>query len=248
MFTPAERDELRAALIASARADERITGAALTGSASIGNEDRWSDIDLAFGFAAGTDTGAAIADWTAVMYGRHDAISHLDVIRGAVTYRVFLLASTLQVDLAFAPAADFGAVAPTFRLLFGTAVQRTPHAPPAAAELIGLAWLYGLHARSSIARGRGWQAEYMISGVRDYVLALACLRHGVPAVEGRGLHLLPPEVTGPLAGALVRSVDAGELTRAFGAATGALIAEISHVDAELAKRLAGPLRELAGLP
>jgi hypothetical protein len=248
MFTPAERDELRAALIAAARADERITGAALTGSASIGNEDRWSDIDLAFGFAAGTDIGAAIAEWTAVMYSDHGAVGQVDVIRGAVTYRVFLLASTLQVDLAFAPAADFGAVAPTFRLLFGTAVQRTPHPPPAAAELIGLAWLYGLHARSSIARGRGWQAEYMISGVRDYVLALACLRHGVPAVEGRGLHLLPTDVTGPLAASLVRSLDGDELTRAFGVATEALIAEIGHADAELAGRLAAPLRELAGLP
>jgi hypothetical protein len=248
MFTPAGRDELRAALIAAARADERITGAALTGSASIGNEDRWSDIDLAFGFAAGTDIGAAIAEWTAVMYSDHGAVGQVDVIRGAVTYRVFLLASTLQVDLAFAPAADFGAVAPTFRLLFGTAVQRTPHPPPAAAELIGLAWLYGLHARSSIARGRGWQAEYMISGVRDYVLALACLRHGVPAVEGRGLHLLPTDVTGPLAASLVRSLDGDELTRAFGVATEALIAEIGHADAELAGRLAAPLRELAGLP
>jgi hypothetical protein len=248
MFTPAGRDELRAALIAASRADERITGAALTGSASVGNEDRWSDIDLAFGFAAGTDIGAAIAEWTAVMYSDHGAVGQVDVIRGAVTYRVFLLASTLQVDLAFAPAADFGAVAPTFRLLFGTAVQRTPHPPPAAAELIGLAWLYGLHARSSIARGRGWQAEYMISGVRDYVLALACLRHGVPAVEGRGLHLLPTDVTGPLAASLVRSLDGDELTRAFGVATEALIAEIGHADAELAGRLAAPLRELAGLP
>ena len=247
MFTVAERDELRAALVAAARADERITGAALTGSAAVGNEDRWSDIDLAFGFAAGTDLGAAIADWTAVMYSDHGAVGQVDIISGAVTYRVFLLASTLQVDLAFAPAADFGAVAPTFRLLFGTAAQRTPHPPPDAIELIGLAWLYGLHARSSIARGRGGQAEYMISGVRDHVLALACLRHGVPAVQGRGLHLLPAQVTGPLAGALVRSLDAGELSRAFGVVTQALLIEISHVDAELAKRLAGPLRELAGL-
>jgi hypothetical protein len=247
MFTETERDELRAALVAAARADERITGAALTGSASVGNEDRWSDIDLAFGFAAGTDLGAAIADWTAVMYSDHGAVGQVDIISGAVTYRVFLLASTLQVDLAFAPAADFGAVAPTFRLLFGTAVQRAQSAPPDAVELIGLAWLYGLHARSSIARGRGGQAEYMISGVRDYVLALACLRHGVPAVQGRGLHLLPADVTGPLAGALVRSLDAAELSRAFGVATEALVMEISHVDAELAKRLYGPLRELAGL-
>jgi hypothetical protein len=244
MFTETERDKLRAALVAAARADERITGAALTGSASVGNEDRWSDIDLAFGFAAGTDLGAAIADWTAVMYSDHGAVGQVDIISGAVTYRVFLLASTLQVDLAFAPAADFGAVAPTFRLLFGTAVQRPQSAPPAATELIGLAWLYGLHARSSIARGRGGQAEYMISGVRDHVLALACLRHGVPAVQGRGLHLLPADVTEPLAGALVRSVDAAELTRAFGVITEALVIEIRYVDAALAGRLAGPLREL----
>jgi len=53
MFTPQERTRLRDALVARARADERITGAALTGSASRDAEDRWSDIDLALGVAAG---------------------------------------------------------------------------------------------------------------------------------------------------------------------------------------------------
>jgi hypothetical protein len=245
MFTVAERDGLRAALISAARADERITGVALTGSASLNAEDRWSDIDLAFGFAAGTDLGEAIAGWTAVMYADHGAVHHLDVIRGATTYRVFLLASTLQVDLAFAPEAEFGAIAPTFRLLSGKAVPRVLAAPPDAAELIGLAWLYGLHARSSIARGRLWQAEYMISGVRDRVLALACLRHGRPAVEGRGIDRLPPEVTGPLAGALVRTLEGAELARAFLVATEALLTEIGEVDAALAGHLASTLRELA---
>jgi hypothetical protein len=98
----------------------------------------------------------------------------MDVLSGATVYRVFVLASTLQVDIAFAPEAEFGAIAPTFRLIFGTAVDRAPAPAPGAAELIGLGWLYALHARSSIARGRAWQAEYMISGVRDHVLALAC--------------------------------------------------------------------------
>ena len=50
VFTPEERTRLRDALVARARADERITGAALTGSASRGAEDRWSDIDLALGW------------------------------------------------------------------------------------------------------------------------------------------------------------------------------------------------------
>src|SRR5262249_2399948 len=65
--------------------------------------------------------------------------------------------------------------------------------PLATAEgLIGMGWLYALHARSSIERGRAWQAEDMISGLRDQVLAPACLRPGVPAVGGRRLDRLPP--------------------------------------------------------
>jgi predicted nucleotidyltransferase len=257
VFTPGERTRLRDALVARARADERITGAALTGSASRDAEDRWSDIDLALGVAAGADLGPVMADWTGVLYREHGALDHLDVVSGAVVYRVFLLASTLQVDIAFAPEDEFGPTAPTFRLLFGRAGERvgaaTGRAAGAAgaaagraAELIGMAWLYALHARSSLARGRVWQAEYMISGVRDHALALACVRHGVPAVQGRGMDQLPAEVTAGFAAALVRSVDGAELERAFRAVTESLLVEIGLADAGLAGRLTGVLRELTG--
>jgi hypothetical protein len=93
--------------------------------------------------------------------------------------------------------------------------------------------------------GRVWQAEYMISGVRDHVLALACLRHGGPAAQGRGMDCLPPAATPAVAGALVRSLDISELARAFRVATEALLAEAGQVDAGLADRLAATLRELA---
>ena len=247
MFTAAERDRLREELVAAARADGRITGAAVTGSAALGREDRWSDIDLALCVAADADLGPVVDDWTDLMYRRHAAVHHLDVTHGGTLFRVFLLASTLQVDLAFWPAAEFGAIGPAFRLLFGTANERPPAPAPGATELIGMAWLYALHARSSIARGRVWQAEYMISNMRDHVLALACLRRGVPAVQGRGMDDLPPEITAVLAPALVRSLDAAELRRAFAVAIGALLDEVRLVDAELADRLTGPLEELAGV-
>jgi predicted nucleotidyltransferase len=71
MFTPEERDRLRAALVSVAQADARITGAALTGSAALGAEDRWSDIDLALGLAADADLSHVIADWTELMYQEH---------------------------------------------------------------------------------------------------------------------------------------------------------------------------------
>jgi hypothetical protein len=247
MFTAGEREQLHAELIAEARADARISAAATTGSAALGRADRWSDIDLALAVAPDADFGQVMAGWTGCMYAGAGAVDHLDVPVGARVYRVFLLASTLQVDVAFCPEAEFGATAPTFRLLFGTARDDLPASqPPAAAGLTGMGWLYALHARASIERGRVWQAEYMISGIRDHVLALACLRHGVPAHQGRGMDSLPPEVTAPLAGLLVRSLDVPELRRAFAAAVDALLAEASRADPLTAGRLAGPLRELAG--
>ncbi len=247
VFTPNDRGWLRDALIAAARSDGRISGAALTGSASLGAEDRWSDIDLALGVAPEAEIAVVIADWTAMMYRDHQAVHHADVVSGATTYRVFLLASTLQVDIAFAPATEFGPIAPTFRLLFGTAADKPLPPLPTASALIGMGWLYALHARSSIARGRVWQAEYMISGIRDHVLALACLRHGASPYQGRGMDQLPPEATAAVAGALVRSLDARELRRALGVVIDALLAEINGADPALAARLAGTLRELAML-
>ena len=247
MFTPHDRDRLRAALIDDARRDVRITGAAITGSAAAGLEDGWSDIDLYFGVADPADLPGALAAWTARMYDQYGAVHHVDVLSGATVYRVFLLRNTLQVDLAFAPGAEFGARAPTFQLLFGVPHSRPYPAPPAAEHLVGTAWLYALHVRSCIARGQLWRAEYMVGRVRDHVLMLACLRHGLPTAEGRGIDRLPVDITAPLEEALVRRVTAADLARAFRAATNGLLAEIRYADGALARRLDSVLAELAGL-
>ena len=245
MYTVAERSALRDALIAAARTDPRVAGAALTGSAAVHAEDEWSDVDLLL--SVGPHQEAVLADWTSLLYGEHGAVHHTDVWSGATVYRVFLLKSTLQVDIAFAPTGEFGAKAPTFQLLFGEASDQPVWSAPAAHDLVGMGWLYALHARSSIARGKAWQAEYMISGVRDHVLMLACLRHGVPHSQGRGLHLLPAATTAGVEATLVRSLEHAELQRAFRASVDVLVREIGYVDSELAVRLAGPLRELAAV-
>ena len=246
MFSAGDRERLRDALVAVAHADSRISAAALTGSVALGREDRWSDIDLALCVSADADRAQVIADWTDGMYGEHAAVHHVDVYRGKTLFRVFLLLSTLQVDISFWLPAEFGAFGPSFRLLFGTAAKPATAAVPTPAELIGMGWLYALHARSSIARGRVWQAEYMISAARDQVLALACRRHGVPAVHGRGMDSLPRDVTVPIERGLVESLEIAELKRAFAAVIEALLVETKRSDPGLADRLAEPLRELAG--
>lgn len=243
MFTTGDRESLREALIDAAHGDNRIVAAALTGSRALGQEDEWSDIDLAFALRRDADRSDVIDDWTARMY-QHGAVHHVDVIRGPAIYRVFLLANTLQVDLAFWPQSEFGAIAPSFRLLFGSA-NNPPSAPSSSfEELVGLAWLYALHARSSIARGRGWQAEYMISGMRDYVLALACLRHGLPTVYARGADRLPAAILNAFNATLVRSLDERELRRAFAAACERLLTEVNAIDIKLGNSLAPPMNEL----
>jgi hypothetical protein len=243
VWTPEERERLRAELLAVARADRRIVAGALTGSASMGLEDRWSDVDLAFGVADASEVQPALAAWTALMYERHRALHHVDMPVGPTVYRVFLLENGLQVDLAFTPASDFGARGPAFRLLFGTAAERTT-LPPSAEHVIGMAWLHGLHARTSIVRGKLWQAEYMVSAVRDHVLALASLRHGLPSAYGRGADRLPAAVTAPLADGLVRSLAAEELARALAVVMRALIGEIGATSSDLLARLEGVLAEV----
>lgn len=248
MFTPEDRARLRSGLLEFARSDGRIAGAAVTGSAADSREDKWSDVDLAFGVAATADLPTVLADWTAHMYDRHHALHHVDVIAGAWTYRVFFLANTLQVDLAFVCETEFRALAPTFRLIFGKANEPRHPSTPQAGAIVGMAWLYALHARSSLARRRLWQAEYMISGVRDNALALACIRHGLPAAQGRGTDLLPAGVAAPFEDSLVRQIDTAELSRAFKAAIRGLLCEIKSTDAELATRVEAALTRLTEVP
>jgi hypothetical protein len=244
MFTSEERDRLRSDLLEYAAKDQRISGAAITGSAAAAREDRWSDVDLAFGVSDATELPNVLSDWTEHMHQQHLALHHFDVKSGAWTYRVFLLPSTLQVDLAFVSAAEFRALGPTFRLMFGVASKSRHAPPPSPGDIIGLAWLYALHARSCIARRNLWQAEYMISGIRDNALALACLRHGLPAVHGRGMDLLPIEVLAQFEGSFVRQLGIAELAQAFRVVIHGLLCEIRCVDEELARRLQAALIDL----
>jgi hypothetical protein len=248
MFTPEERAQVRFDLLEYAARDCRISGVAITGSGATKQEDQWSDIDLAFGVVDAAELPNVLSDWTARMYDQHLALHHLDVKSGAWIYRVFLLTSTLQVDLAFVSDTEFRALAPTFRLISGRANEPRHASPPLPLDLIGLAWLYALHARSSIGRQKLWQAEYMISGMRDHALALACIRHGLPAAHGRGIDQLPSAVTAPLESSLVRQLDVVELLRAFRVVTDGLLNEIRSADSELAGRLQNALRHLTEIP
>ena len=226
MFTPNHRAALRAELLEQAKADPRITAAAITGSAATGAEDEWSDIDLAFAHA--TPLEPVLNDWTEKMYSHHAALHHTDLPFGPWLYRVFLLKNTLQVDLAFVPANEFRPLSPTFQLQFGQANEPAAQPAPQAEPLIGMAWLYALHVRSAIARNKPWQAEHMLTGMRNQLLALLCLRHSLPTAHGKGIDQLPTKIKSYLEPTLPTSLTKTELTRAFRATTEALCCEVDE--------------------
>ena len=244
MFTAEERDRVREQLLARAEADSAVTGAAFTGSHATGDGDRWSDIDLVL--AVRGELTPVLNGWTRWLYRGLSARHHWDLPAGRSVVRVFLLPGWLEVDLTFAPQADFGPRGPQWHTIFGRPQPGEPFPALDRDTLTGLAWHHALHARISIERGRWWQAEHWISAMRDHAITLACLRLGYPAHYAKGAHLLPDELTAPLAATLVRSVGGPELRRALAATIDVVTAELERTDPALAARLRPMLAELAG--
>ncbi len=242
MFTVDYRDGVQRKLLEMAQADPRIVAAAAVGGSAEGDQDRWSDLDLTFG-VAGDPVEPVLLDWTRRVRDEFDAVTLFDLSRGASIYRVFLLPGSLQVDLSFTPAHEFGALGPRFKLLFGRAVQRDQPAPVSARHDFGLAAHHAVRARFCIERGRCWQAEYWTSQLRDHALTLATLRFGLDPNHGRGFDGLPRDIRELAQHALVRTLDREELSRALRAATQLLLHEARGVHEDEVK-ITGLLRDL----
>jgi hypothetical protein len=243
VFTAADRDRLRERVIQLATSDSRVSAGAIVGSLANDDGDRWSDLDLTFGVVDGVPIRSVLEDWTSQLDREFGTVPLFDLPFAATLYRVFLLPGCLQFDLSFTPAAEFAALGPKFKLLFGRATDKPQVGPPAPEELFGYAVHHLVRARFCIERGRCWQAEYWISAGRDYALALACRRRGLPAAHGRGYDDLAPEVRDRFRTALVTSLQPAELLRALTATVEQLLKESGDIG-ELAVRLEPRLRML----
>jgi hypothetical protein len=246
MFTVEQRDALRDRLLRLAAEDERIVAGAAVGSLALGGGDRFSDLDLTFAVADHVPVADVLDDWKRRLIDELDAVHLADLARGPTTYRVFLLPGALQFDLSMTPAARFRPAGPRFRLLFGVTVAGESEGPaPAVAEdLFGWGVIYALHARACIERGRVWQAEHYVGAVRDHAISLACLRHGLPAVQARGYDDLPAETLAQFADTHVGAVEPGALRTALAASMLALMREGAEASLPHANIVAQRLADL----
>ena len=243
MFSVSDRNRVRERVIQMAAADARVVAGAVVGSLALDEGDRWSDLDLTFAVAEDVSMYDVLEDWSRSLTAEFEAAHLFDLPSGPSIYRVFLLPGCLQFDLSFTPASKFGATGPKFKLLFGSSVEKPFPKISSANELFGYAVHHALRARFCIERGRFWQAEYWISGVRDYALSLACLRRGLSTANGRGFDALPNDVSDMFKDALVTSLKREELMRALGVVIDGLLHEREGVE-KLAAKVEAQLREL----
>jgi hypothetical protein len=237
VFTIEQRNAVREQVLRLAEEDERVVAGAAVGSLAVGAGDRFSDLDLTFGIADHVPVADVLEGWARRLADDLDALHLADLEHGSTTYRVFLLPDALQVDLSMAPAAQFRPAGPRFRLLFGETAagdadtpRQTPGnlfipTPSVTHDLFGWGVIYALHARACIERGRVWQAEHYVGAVRDHALSLACLRHGLLAVQARGYDDLAPDTLARFDEAHVGAVEPDALRRALAASVGALMRE-----------------------
>jgi hypothetical protein len=243
VFSVEERDRARAHVLAKGEADDRVVAGAEVGSLVTGSGDRWSDLDLTFAVRDDVAVDEILANWTRELGDELEAVHLFDLASDPTMYRVFLLPGLLQMDVSFAPASRFYPRSPKFRLLFGDAGPPRFAVPPTARHLFGLAVHHAVRARFYVERGRVWSAGYWIAELRDHVLALACLRLGLPTSYARGFDDLPAEVTEPLRASFVGSLERDELLRALGVAVEGLLRE-SPAAGELATKVEPQLRAL----
>jgi hypothetical protein len=230
VFSVEEREAVWRRVLQLAEEDEHVVAAAEVGSRVVGTDDRWSDLDLTLG-VDGATVEAVLDEWTRQLADAFDAFPLVDLVRGATTYRVFLLPDELQLDVSATPAAQFRPAGPRFRLVFGETIDDAPATPASAiaSDLLGWGVIYGIHARRCIERGRFWQAEHYINATRDHALMLACLRNGLPVVQARGYDDLPGDVLAGLADTHVESLAPKSLQSAFAASMRALLREAADL-------------------
>ena len=246
MFTIEQRDALHQRLLEMARQDPRIVAGAAVGSLALGGGDRHSDLDLTFAVADDASVADVIDDWTRTLARQVDAVPLVDLQRGSITYRVFLLQDLLQFDLSMAPASNFAPAGPRFRLLFGQTAESQSNAslPPTSKDLFGWGVIYALHVRACIERNRLWQAEHYIGAVRDHGLSLACLRLGLAAVQARGYDDLPVHVLAGFEATRVTSLDPEHLRSCLAAAVRELLRAGTEAGVPIADEVAARLGEI----
>ena len=242
-FVPKEHDRIRDVVLDRARRDPRVRAGAIVGSFALGRADRWSDLDLSFAVGEDVRPEAVLDELSRWLAETEGAVHLFDLGAESAVYRVLLLPGALQVDISARPASAFRH-GRGFQVVFGSAREAEPAGAQPTGDLFGWAVVLALHARACLERGRLWQADYDLNGVRERALALACVRRGLSATYGRGYDDLPADLLEDAAQTRSAELTVRGLALATSKAIGLLLQEAAGID-ERVTAVEGDLRAVA---
>lgn len=103
VFDIEDREALREQIVERARDDASITACAVLGSAARGEEDAWSDVDIALQVSERAGLNDVATEWTAWLKSYVDVADTLDVHGSGALYRVPTQRLTTSRSLLLAP-------------------------------------------------------------------------------------------------------------------------------------------------
>src|SRR5680860_526387 len=120
MFSVDDRRALRQQVIDRASDDDHVTACVLFGSAARGEEDTWSDIDIALQLGRGVALEEVTNLWKAWLGDVANVADTLAIHASGALYRVFLLSNSRQLDLSFWPHDHLRSTGMPVQPIFGT--------------------------------------------------------------------------------------------------------------------------------
>jgi predicted nucleotidyltransferase len=240
------RDGLLDRMVEHARWDAGSLAAALLGSAARQSTDEWSDIDLALRLAPGADIDQSALDWTVWLSSEAEISDYFDIHAWGALYRVFLCGNGLQIDLSFWPWDQFRSInGEPMKVLFGSCLEPKRVQPRSWTEHARMAWLYALHARSAVYRGRALQADLMLTNWRDRIVTLAALRYGLNPSQAREAHCLPDDLQAAIRAVRPNSLGRDDLLQALSHTADLFLAELHNHDPAYAAQIKNAIVSLA---
>lgn len=240
------RRDVRRRLLGRAREDDRIVGAAVTGSGAR-HAEGWSDVDLFFGVddvvrwptCSGTGASSSMASWVHCTTSTSTRAVPCTEPSSCGSHWRSTSASLLPADsVPWVTGGSRSCSATRWSSSRAPSTRHTPSAWPGttcctlgSASSVTPAGRRSTGSAPSATRSLPWRA-----------IAWATRRS-----HAKGVDLLPAAVTAPVEATLVRSLDRSELIRALQAVTRVLLTELTATDPAIAVTLERPLLDMAAL-
>ena len=227
-YTPEERQQILDALLDALKGDGCITGVLVVGSAAVGFQDDYSDIDLSVVMATEADVEPVFRDWDGKIQALFPVVTRFETHYGPNSFLYgFLLDSLLELDIGFLCLNNLVARRPYWQIVFDrsgqiqTIMEASLVSKPTTLksarcqQSLESIWHYIMHCAICLRREQNWRAVYYLDMVRQQTIELAGLRLGLETKNYRQVDQFPADLLLSWQQSLPSDLSPGKIMRAL---------------------------------